>query len=133
MKTKEITLCGQQVTIGYCYATEIGYKILSDQDITDFIAEAIPALQDERMPNPQNTIYLIVAAIQAYYESLPVGPDGKKPEPPVKDSDIIYHGDPLEIGTAIGTILSLRNDFYHVPKDEPKDNETKKGKKKKNA
>ena len=29
MIKKEVTLCGKQVTLAYCFATEIGYKILA--------------------------------------------------------------------------------------------------------
>ena len=33
MITREVTLCGKQVTLAYCYATEIAYKDLTNEDI----------------------------------------------------------------------------------------------------
>ena len=36
MITKEITLCSKQVTLAYCYATEIAYKDLANEDMLDY-------------------------------------------------------------------------------------------------
>ena len=47
---EEITLAGKPVTLGYCYATEIAFKDLAGQDMTDFAMEAVTAFQKERMP-----------------------------------------------------------------------------------
>jgi hypothetical protein len=121
MITKEITLCGKQVTLAYCYATEISYKILSDEDIISFGKEIAQKIQHEQMPDIRKTIYLILASMQSYYESLPAGQDGQKPQSPVTDKELMYECTPQEIGQALGTILGLRGQFYHVPADEPKD------------
>jgi hypothetical protein len=40
-------------------------------------------------------------------------------EPPVKDTDLMNEATPLEIGTALGTFLTLQTKFYHIPKGEP--------------
>lgn len=127
MLTKEIKLCGKQVTLAYCYATEISYKILSDEDIIDFGQEVVENIQHEQMPDIRKTIFLILASMQSYYES-------KGKECPITDKDLMYHCTPQELGVALGTILGLRSQFYHLPSDEPEEKEPKgKRKNRKNA
>ncbi len=127
MITKEVTLCGKQVTLAYCYATEISYKILSDEDITDFIGEVIIAVQNkERMPDIRKSMYLILAAMQAYYDS-------KDDKSPVTDKDMMYDATSEEIGMTLGIIIGLRAEFYHIPSDEPKNKPNEGDKDEKNA
>jgi hypothetical protein len=109
---EEVTLAGKPVTLGYCYATEIAFKDLAGQDITDFLTEALPLIQDNKMPDIKKSIYAILSCMIAYYESI-----GKKS--PVKDTDLMNEATPLEIGTAFGTVLKLRGEFYHIPNGEP--------------
>lgn len=113
MKTKTITLCGKDVTLAYCYGTEISYKMLSDEDINDFVQEVLAALNAEpqRMPDVKKIVLLIIAAAMAYTES-------KGEKCPVSDKDLMYHATPDELGTALGTVIALRMEFYHVPTDE---------------
>ena len=116
MTKKEITICGKAVTLAYCFATEISYKILSDEDITKFMQDCIAALQKKTMPDTHRSILAILAAQSAYYESV------EQPAP-LTDEDLMYNASPLEIGTALGTLIALRAEFYHIPKGEPKDKE----------
>lgn len=125
MITKEITLCGKQVTMAYCYATEIAYKEMSDEDIFDYAQAAVEAIKAQRDPDIKKTILAIIACMMAYYED--------KDKAPVKDSEIMREATPVEIGTAMFTILSMRQEFYHVPKGEPEDKQEKGGRKRKNA
>ena len=113
MKTKTINLCGKDVTLAYCYGTEISYKMLSDEDINDFVQEVVAALNAEpqRMPDIKKSVLLIIAAAMAYAESR-----GEKS--PIADEDLMYHATPDELGTALGTVIALRMEFYHVPTDE---------------
>ena len=113
MITKEITLCSKQVTLAYCYATEIAYKEMSDEDIFDYAKAAVEAIQAQRAPDIKKTILAIIASMMAYYED--------KDKAPVKDSEIMREATPVEIGTAMLTILSMRSEFYHVPSGEPED------------
>jgi hypothetical protein len=99
------------VILGYCFATEISYKILAEEDIHDFIKEAIQCIQDNRMPDTRKSISLILAAMQAYYESI-----GKKA--PLTDKDLMYHMTAAEMGTAVGTIIGLYMDANRTPKGE---------------
>jgi len=125
---EEITLAGKPVTLGYCYATEIAYKDLSGEDITDIIQDTITGINatPSRMPDAKRSIHLVLAAIIAYYECV-------KKEKPIKDIDIMSEATPLELGKALGTIINLWAKFYNIPKGEPKDKPQKgKGKKAKN-
>lgn len=121
MTKEEITICGKAVTLAYCFATEISYKILSDEDITNFMQDCIAALQKKTMPDIHRSIRAILAAQSAYYESV-------KQSAPLTDEDLIYNANPLEIGTALGTLIALRAEFYHIPEGEPKDKEGDAGK-----
>lgn len=121
-------IAGKDVTLAYCFGTEIGYKMLTDEDVHSFLTEAIASLNDKpaRIPDLRKTIYLIVACATAYYES-------KGQKSPIEDKDLMYNAEPTEVGTALGTVINLYAEFYHLPKEEPKDKEPKGGKKRKNA
>ena len=106
------------VTMGYCYATEIAFKDLAGQDIADFMTEALPLIQENKMPDVKKTIYAILSCVMAYYES-------KGEDAPVKDSELINETSPMEVGKALGTVLSLRADFYAVPAGEPEEKPAK--------
>ena len=125
MIKKEITLCGKQVTLAYCYATEIAYDDLANESMLDYVKHAIESIQAQRDPDIKRTIFAIIACIMAYYE------DADKA--PVKDSDIMKEATPVELGTAMLTILSMRNNFYHVPSGEPEEKPEKGARKRKNA
>ena len=117
---EEITLAGKPVTLGYCYATEIAYKDLSGEDIATIIQETIACVntQPARMPDAKRSIYLVLAAVMAYYQS-------QDKDAPIKDTDLMNDTTPLELGTALGTIINLWAKFYNIPKGEPKDKPAK--------
>jgi predicted Zn-dependent peptidase len=52
--------------------------------------------------------------MMAYYNS-------RGEEAPLKSEDIMNDAKPAEIGMAIFSIVNMRSEFYHVPKDEPED------------
>lgn len=114
MSKKEITLCGKQVTLAYCYATEIVFKELSNQDITDFMIEAGPQIQAQKMPDAKKVTFLIIASLMSHYQSI-----GE--ETPIEDKDIMYRAKFKEIGNALGVVIGLRAEFYHIPSGEPED------------
>lgn len=116
MNTKEITIIGKKVTLAYNYATEIAYKNSTDEDIEDYMKEAVAAVQESKSPDVKKTIYCIIASMLSYYES-------KGEDSPVSDNDLMFECTPQELGVALGTIIALRAQFYHVPNDEPKDNQ----------
>lgn len=111
MTTKEITICGTQLALSYCYAVEIGYKIMADQNIHDFFDEVGKALNEQKMPDIQRTVYLIMASAMAYYES-------REAAAPITDKQLIYESSPEDLGNALLAIITLRNEFFKVPSDE---------------
>jgi hypothetical protein len=117
---EEITLAGKPVTLGYCYATEIAYKDLSGEDIAAIIQETIACVnaQPARMPDAKCSIYLVLSAVMAYYQS-------QDEDAPIKDTDLMNDTTPLELGTALGTIINLWAKFYHIPTGEPAEKPTK--------
>ena len=112
MLKKEITIAGKQVTLGYCFATEIAYQDMAGENIADYMTEAYAAIQADRVPNIKKTILAILACIVSFYNST-----GE--EAPVKDSELMNEATPEELGVAIGSVIELRTDFYKVP-DEKK-------------
>ena len=128
MKKTEIKIAGKKVNIAYCYATEIAYKDLSGEDIAAIIQETVTCVnaQPAWMPDVKRSIYLVLAAVMAYYQS-------KDEDAPIKDTDLMNDCTPLELGTALGAIITLRAQFYSIPKGEIEDKPAKgKGKKAKN-
>lgn len=102
------------VTLGYCYATEIAYKDLSGEDIAAIIQDTFAAINAKpvRVPDTKRGIYLVLAAIMAYYQS-------KGEDAPIKDTDLMNETTPVELGIALGTIINLWAKFYNIPKGEP--------------
>ena len=90
---EEITLAGKPVTLGYCYATEIAYKDLSGEDIAAVIKETFAAVnaKPQRMPDTKRSIYPVLAAVMAYYQS-------KDEDAPIKDTDLM--NEPLRSNSA---------------------------------
>ena len=114
MKKTEIKIAGKKVNIAYCYSTEIAYKDLSGEDIAAIIQETAACVnaQPARMPDVKRSIYLVLAAVMAYYQS-------KDEDAPIKDTDLMNDTTPLELGKALGTIINLWAKFYNIPKGEP--------------
>lgn len=116
MIQKEITLLGKKVTLAYCFGTEISYKLLADQECTEFVRDVLAGLAQEtpKMPDTRKSIYLIMSAMTAYYES-------QNQQNPIEDKELIFHASPEDIGIAIGTIASMYIEFYKMPVGEPEE------------
>ena len=109
MITKEITIAGKQVTLGYCFATEIGFKTLADKDLTQFIHEVAAgfAAEPKVEPDKETVIRAIVASVVSYYES-------KGEEPAITDRDLMYEATVVELSTALGYIIQMFAEFYNI-------------------
>lgn len=116
MTSKKITICGKEVELFYCAATENGYERISDGKT---IGVFIPTFKmDEegnhvidQLPAATNEDYLLLAiagivAADTYY----------KREAVINSEDILYNATPTERRLLIETILELRNEWYEVPK-----------------
>ena len=97
MTTKEITLCGQQVKLIYCAASENGFEDLSGKSINDL-----------DFTKSKDILNLSLACIVAYYTS-------EKQEPPIKSEDILYRATSKELTDLYLTVINLRAEWYNVP------------------
>ena len=121
METKTTTINGKQVTLCYCYGTEINYaNYTNGENASVFIQETakkIDALTKgdvTAMPDVEKCICLVLAAAIAYYKS-------KGEECPIKDEDLLFSNDPTELYTALAQIVLLYGSFYKLLHgDEPK-------------
>lgn len=99
MLTSTIKICGKDVHVAYCYATEIAFHNYTGVSVDKFDAE-----------NPQHTVYLIMASIFAYYNSK--SHEGEDHD--LTDEGLIYESKPEEIVAAFKTVLELRQKWYGV-------------------
>lgn len=108
---KTIKICGNDVTLRYCAATETGYEQMASKSITVF--RPIPVTNEkgevvELNPGPADTkdyLILAVAAIIAASEY-----NGQ--EQPVTIKDILYNTTPNEVKLMIETIVELSAEWY---------------------
>ena len=100
--------------LGYCFATEIAFKEMSGEDVGKFVKEAVNDLGNNVDPDRQKSIYLIIAAVEAYYESI-----GKKA--PITEKDLMNSHQSGEFGTALGTILGMHIKMNTPPKGDDED------------
>ena len=109
--------CQVSVMLGYCFATEIAFKEMSGEDVGMFVKEAVKDLGNNVEPDRQKSIYLIMSAIEAYYESI-----SKKA--PITEKDLMNSHKSGEFGTALGTILGMHIKMNTPPRgdDEGKEN-----------
>ena len=114
------------MTLAYCYATEIAYKELSNEDIIAIVKEIAESFtKKDKDPDTKKCINLIAASIISYYES-------EKQESPIEVTDLMYKVSPTDMVLALTTILTMRAEFYGIPLGEPEEKPAKGGKKKKN-
>ena len=94
---KTITICGNEVKMRYCAATETGYERLAEKSINDI-----------DFTKQEDLIRLSVAAILAAYLR-------DEAEPPVTSADILSDAKPNEIIEMFTVLLELRAAWYEVP------------------
>ena len=114
MKTKEITICGKQVTLAYCYATEIIYKDITSEDLIDFVKHAIASISEEKDPDAKRTLSAILSCAMAYDQSKEE--NGEKVQEQLTIKELMKDAKPAEFGMAMLAVLDLRRQFYHVAK-----------------
>lgn len=125
MKTKNIKIAGVEVTMAYCYATEIIYNNFTGEDLQTLIIKMAASSKGGEPVNPKNIMYVILSAVIAYYQS-----NGE--DTPIADTDLMFKAEPGELISALTAVISLHSEWYNIPKGEPKDKKAKKGSKSKN-
>lgn len=124
METKTTTINGKEVTLCYCYATEINYaKFTKGDNIHTFVQETAKQLdalvkgKAQVLPDVEKCIYLILAAAIAYSTS-------KGEEPPITADDLMFTEKPTELYEALGQVILLYGQFYDMT-GEPQTKEQK--------
>ena len=112
MNAKTITICGKDVEMLYCAATETGYESISGQSCEIFIPEISKDKKGKEQIRMRATtrdyIQLAVAAVIAAYTR-------KGEDAPVTADDILYNATSQEVTKLITTVIELRNAWYQVP------------------
>lgn len=128
MIIKDVNIAGKTITIAYNYATELAYKNLADEDISEYFKASFAAITSDppRDPDTDKSIRLVFASEMSYYDSLTENNDRY----PVSIRNLMYDAQSDELIKAVLTIAGMRNDFYKIPVGEPKDKEPKPGRKK---
>ena len=112
---KTIQICGKDVRMRYCAATETGFESLSGKNVnvftstpTEFDKDGKPTKFGPPVATTQDYLTLAVAAIVAAYAR-------NEEEPPVKSEDILYDATPQEVSNLLTTVVMLRVEWYKVP------------------
>ena len=116
MTQKKITICGKEVELFYCAATENGYERISDGKTIGVFIPTFKMDEDgnqviDKLPEATNEDYILLAmagivAADTYY----------KREAVINSEDILYDATPTERRLLVDTIIELRNEWYEVPK-----------------
>ena len=117
MTEKTITICGKDVTILYCAATETGYERLAQKGIDVFLPTFGPnpdkpeetIMTAPPTANTEDYLRLAIAAIVAASES-------KKQEVPITADDLLYQASKQEVTALITAVIELRNEWYGLSK-----------------
>lgn len=97
MTTKEITLCGQQIKVIYCAASENGFEDLSGKKTVDF----------DHTSN-KDMLNLAIACIIAAYAM-------DEQNAPIESKDLLYKATSDEIINLYRTVLELKAAWYKIP------------------
>ena len=117
MTEKTITICGKDVTILYCAATETGYERLAQKGIDVFLPTFGPnpdkpeetIMTAPPTANTEDYLQLAIAAIVAASES-------KKQEVPISADDLLYQASKQEVTALITAVIELRTEWYGLSK-----------------
>jgi hypothetical protein len=116
---KTITICGKEVQMRYCAASETGYEILSGKSSDVFsptVVEKNEKGEIVKIEPPKATtddyIKLAIASIIAAYEC-------NEQEIPVTTKEIMYKADATEVRNLIMSVNELRGIWYNIPKTIP--------------
>ena len=93
---KIITICGKEVRLRYCAATENGFELMSGKKIYEIDFQS-----------QEDLTRLAIASIIAAYER-----DGQ--DAPIEAKEILYDATPAEIVELFKTTMELRAAWYEV-------------------
>jgi hypothetical protein len=114
MTEKIIKICGKDVKLRYCAATETGFERITQKSIDVFSPKF--GKDDEgntivtEKPSADTNDYIVLGAsaiIAAYARN---GEDA-----PVTTTEILYDATPTEITKLLEAVVALRNEWYTLP------------------
>lgn len=120
---RTINICGKDVKIRYCAATETGYETISGKPATIFMPDITKdakgnIISIETKAETEDYIKLALAAIIAAYAR-----DNQKA--PIQSEEIMYDAQPKDVILLIKTVTELRNEWYDIPSIiKPDENQT---------
>lgn len=113
IKEKTINICGKEVSIRYCAATETGFEQLSGKSSDIFTPK--PERDSDGnivgyapLANMDDYIKLSIAAIIAAYSA-------KGEDAPVTAEDVMYNASSKDISGMLTAVIQLRNQWYDIP------------------
>ncbi|MBR2016281.1 MAG: hypothetical protein IKB00_06010 [Bacteroidaceae bacterium] len=120
---RTINICGKDVKMRYCAATETGYETISGKPATIFMPDITKdakgnIISIETKAETEDYIKLALAAIIAAYAR-----DNQKA--PIQSEEIMYDAQPKDVILLIKTVTELRNEWYDIPSIiKPDENQT---------
>ena len=125
MKKKKVKIAGKQVTLAYCYGTEIIFHDLTGKDINEsFNQLSLPEKEEEKEDEKDRRkllLNVIFAAAFAYSESI-------EKDCEISHKTLMFQANPSELSEAFKCVAELRNDWYRLPSDDKPEKEEKKEK-----
>lgn len=130
---RTINICGQEVRMRYCAATETGFEALSGKKIEIFTPTVLeydehgkPVKIEPPKASSDDYIKLAMSAIVSAYAR-------NNEEPPITADAIIYDANPQEVTVLMTTVIQMRAEWYQLPAtipatetDEPKGKKNRK-------
>lgn len=128
---RTINICGQEVRMRYCAATETGFEALSGKKIEIFTPTVLeydehgkPVKIEPPKASSDDYIKLAMSAIVSAYAR-------NNEEPPITSDAIIYDANPQEVTLLLTTVIQMRAEWYQLPATIPAtETDEPKGKKK---
>ena len=115
MKEREITICGKQVKMIYCTATENAFEEITEKSISVFVPkfgkddEGKDIITKPAEAKIGDYVSLAIAGIVAAYAR-------DKKDTPISTEYVLYNCPPTERNDMIVAIMDLRNEWYSIPK-----------------
>jgi hypothetical protein len=113
MTERKITICGKEVTMIYCAATENGFEQISGKSIAVFVPtfenndKGETVIKEPAKAMIGDYVMLAVAGIVASYTK-------KKEEPPISSDEILYEATPQDRNDMLAAVTELRNEWYGI-------------------
>ena len=114
MTEKTINICGHEIRMIYCAATENAFERITGKSIAVFAPtverdeKGEPKIIEPAKATTEDYISLAIASIIAAYSY-------NEQDPPIDSKTILYEAKPEEVRLLFDTIIDLRNEWYHIP------------------